>query len=126
MRTRRTVRYYDLLATRLFEFAASRTVASLARRPQTVSVVQRGRLTSLLHKPEDTLLPPLVPEAAEVQSAMPFATTPALRKRQINVPLIVPLKQATPVGPINATFNLTDESTASTVTQSVTSEQPPD
>jgi hypothetical protein len=125
MKPHHAARYYDVLASCLFEFAASRTVASLARRPQTVSVVQRGRLTSLLHKPEDTSLAPLVSEAAEVQSAIPFVVTPALRKRQINVPLIVPLKQQTPVAAINATFNLAAESPSSTAPQSLISEQLP-
>jgi hypothetical protein len=51
---------------------------------------------------------------------MPFAASPALRKRQINVPF----KQARPVEPINAAFNLTEESSASTVPQPFSSEQP--
>jgi hypothetical protein len=119
MNVRPTARYYDHLAGRLREFAAARIVTSLARRPQTVCVVLRGRVPNLLHPREEVTRMTSLNEDVTDQTPSPGMMSPALFKRQIKVPLFGGLKPTKAVGPSGNAFNLSEDPTAKTMPETV-------
>jgi hypothetical protein len=119
MAARPAPRYYDHLAGRLREFAAARIVTSLARRPQTAYVVIRGRVPNLLRPIAEG--PRAASESEDIsdQTLSPAFHSPALFKRQITVPHIVPIRTAKPVGQPGNAFDLVDKSVSSEVARTI-------